>query len=64
MSPDKLLSISNLPFILHDHATAATERLDAIGAYATFQPVQLPDPGPVDRCKYRYSSLASMIYIS
>lgn len=58
MPSNKLLTISNLPFVLHNYATAATERFNAIGAKAAFESVQLPDSSPVDRCEYRYCRLS------
>ena len=56
--PYKLFTITNLPLILHNHATAAAERFHAVGAEAAFEMIELPYPGSVDCCKYPWYTVS------
>lgn len=58
MSSDELFSIPDLSFILHYDATAAAESFHAISTKAAFQVVQLPNPSPLNCCKYPYSNVS------
>ena len=58
MSSEMLLAVSDFPLVLHNYATAAADRLDAISAKATVNMVEFPYPRSGDGCKYAWNMIS------